>query len=429
MTAVIDPAAASLQATPTPTPPLPSDDPPALDDPMPRLTALAGSGVPNGHATNDVHGSATVGDDGVGSAERGHASAEAQLACAALADPTLALLADILDDLERSRIANQHRLRELTTDRVDSDGVRRGGGIPPSHPTAVRLAALVEGIGQLEHQAALNLGRLTRAHPLGPWITAQAGVGDKQAARLLAAIGDPYWHTLHDRPRTVSELWAFCGLHTVPAGQGRCDAHATAAGGDSDGGDLGHRTHGAQRGSVRVAVPAGQHGNDRQAGVAGGASDGDPGQAAADAQMCSTWVAARRRRGERANWSPGAKTRALNIARKCVEFNGEPDKNGRARARSPYRDVYDQRRAHTEGRLHAGPCPQCGPSGSPAQPGSEWSAGHRHADAVRVAAKTLLRDLWREARRIHTDSIPADQSINDVQPAAIGGDAAHEELR
>src|SRR5690606_13915048 len=39
-----------------------------------------------------------------------------------LADPTLALAADILDDLERVKIANANRLRALTRDTEDSDG-------------------------------------------------------------------------------------------------------------------------------------------------------------------------------------------------------------------------------------------------------------------------------------------------------------------
>ena len=49
-------------------------------------------------------------------------------------------------------------------------------------------------------------------HPLGPWVQAQNGLGLKTVARLLGAIGDPYWHSKEDRPRRVSELWSYCGL-------------------------------------------------------------------------------------------------------------------------------------------------------------------------------------------------------------------------
>jgi hypothetical protein len=31
----------------------------------------------------------------------------------------------------------------------------------------------------------------------------------------------------------------------------------------------------------------------------------------------------------------------------------------------------------------------------------EWTKGHSHNDAMRVASKAILRDLWREAKRIH----------------------------
>ena len=130
-----------------------------------------------------------------------------------LADPFLALAADVVDDAERTRIANENRLRQLTRSGEDSDGKERGFGLDVTHPDVARLAALVKLLADVEHQATLNLNRLLRQHPLGPWIKAKAqkGVGDKQAARLLAIIGDPYWHQAEDRPRLVSELWSYCG--------------------------------------------------------------------------------------------------------------------------------------------------------------------------------------------------------------------------
>lgn len=128
-----------------------------------------------------------------------------------LADPLLALAADVLDDLERVRIANENRLRQLTRNQVDSDGVERGFGLDQAHPDVARLAALVEMLTVAEHQATLNLSRTMRANQLGPWVKSTAGVGEKQGARLIAAIGDPYWNTLHERPRQVGELWSYCG--------------------------------------------------------------------------------------------------------------------------------------------------------------------------------------------------------------------------
>ncbi|SDU42387.1 TIGR-Tas system RNA-guided endonuclease [Jiangella alkaliphila] len=231
-----------------------------------------------------------------------------------LADRTLQLLADVLDDLERTRVANEARLRQLTRTDADSDGLERGFGLDLAHPDVQRLAGIVDAIAQLEHQATLNVQRQLRTHPLGSWAAAQRGVGEKQAARLLAAVGDPYWNDLHDRPRTVGELWQYCG-------------------------------------------------------------HGDPARS-------------RKRRGSPIEHSPEAKTRVHLVALSMLKAGN--------------RAAYDDRRAVTFDRTHREPCVRCGPSGKPAPAGSEWSLGHRHADALRVLGKQgLLLPLWLAAREIH----------------------------
>lgn len=128
-----------------------------------------------------------------------------------LADPFLALAADIVDDLERTRIANENRLRMLTRAEVDEDGEMRGLGMDERDPNVARTAALVDMLAKAEHQAVLNLNKLLREHPLGPWIKAQKGVGEKTAARLLAVVGDPYLNMATGEVRTISQLWAYCG--------------------------------------------------------------------------------------------------------------------------------------------------------------------------------------------------------------------------
>lgn len=130
-----------------------------------------------------------------------------------LRSPVLKIAADVLDDLERVRIANENRLRQMTRpiDEVDEDGENRGFGLTLEHPDVKRLADLVEGLTAAEKHAERNLTTVLKEHPLGAWIKAQRGIGDKQGARLLAAVGDPYWNTLHNRPRLVSELWSYCG--------------------------------------------------------------------------------------------------------------------------------------------------------------------------------------------------------------------------
>src|SRR5881628_2304265 len=135
-----------------------------------------------------------------------------------LFNPLLRLQAEVVDDLERTRIANENRLRQLTRCEPDEDGIVRGFCMDETDPDVRRLAEVVQGLASLEHQAVLNLNRTMRNDPLWPWLKEQRGVGEKTAARLLASVGDPYWNGLHDRPRTVSELWAYAGLHTLPVG-------------------------------------------------------------------------------------------------------------------------------------------------------------------------------------------------------------------
>lgn len=301
-----------------------------------------------------------------------------------LADPLLALDADILDDLEGVRIANQNRLRQLTRDEPDADGEERGFGLPLDHHSVAAVAALVDGLAQAEHAAESNLRRQLRRHPLGPWVRAQRGVGEKQAARLLASIGDPCIRpeilrvdgTVEpSRPRTVSELWAFAGYHVIKPPTSQCvgDAQPAPAGGDP-GGDPGHPYH--------------------------------------DAHQDVVGVAATRARGQRANWSPTAKMRAHLVAESCMKQLRRPcavdpdlgyavHKDGCHC--SPYRVLYDQGRAKYAHSLHPIECRRCGPSGHPAPAGSPLGDAHELARALRLVSKAILRDLWREARRLHQE--------------------------
>ena len=145
-----------------------------------------------------------------------------------LRDPTLALAADVVDDLERVKIANQNRLRTLTAQD------EYGHGMSVDHPDVKRLAALVKALEDAEHQATLNLARVMRHHPLGEWVKNSKGVGEKQAARLLASIGDPYWNDLHSRPRRLRELYAFCGMSVVGTGTNRsCDSQSACGAGSA----------------------------------------------------------------------------------------------------------------------------------------------------------------------------------------------------
>lgn len=184
-----------------------------------------------------------------------------------LADPLLGVLAEVVDDFEKVRVANENRLRTITTapDVLDVDGVARGHGLTVHHPQVAKLAESIDVLKAAEHQAILNLQRSMRAHPLGVWAKPMAGVGEKQLARLLAVIGDPYWNDLHGRPRTVSELWAYTGFHVLHPG--------------------GH-------------PPSGNH------------------------RFLAAGVAPKRQRGQKSNWSEDARKRAWLIATSCIKTKG-----------------------------------------------------------------------------------------------------------
>jgi hypothetical protein len=304
---------------------------------------------------------------------RGRTRTDNQWPCApAQLDPVLLILADALDDLERTRIANENRLRHLTRSAEDKDGEVRGLGLDERVPQVAQLTAIVDDLRKIEHRATLNLNRQMRKHPLGPWVKATKGVGEKQAARLLAAIGDPYIRpeivredgTVEpSRPRRVSDLWAYCGLHVLPAGSQQDDgALGPFAASGSKTGDLGHRPTDLQT---------------RSAGVA---------------------ARPRRRKGQRVNWNTTAKTRAHLIAKSCMKqlekTCPKDEQTGRAQhiqscGCSPYRLKYDARRART------------------AVTRPEWTPGHSHNDALGVAAKEVLKDLWREAKRLSEQQNPA----------------------
>lgn len=191
-----------------------------------------------------------------------------------LYDPLLGLLAATVDDLENTRKATANRYRQLTRVGPDADGRHRGLGLSASAPDVARMSDLLsalggskqDGSGGIEHQAILALQRQMRVHPLWKsWGVHQKGIGEKQLARLLAAIGDPYWNDLHNRPRTVSQLCAYTGFHVVhPDGQACPDTHRTAAAG----------------------------------------------------------VAPSRTKGQKANWSTPARMRVWNIVSSCIKSQG-----------------------------------------------------------------------------------------------------------
>lgn len=232
-------------------------------------------------------------------------------------DAILNILAGTLDDIERVRIATENRLRSLIEDPKNENDTARG---LKGTSFEDRLTATLNGLKGLEHSATLDLQRAVRIHPLYPFIKRVKGLGDKQAARLLAAIGDPA-----ERPNPA-KLWQYAG-------------------------------------------------------------HGDPERS-------------RRRKGLTVQFSPTAKmrlhlvsesvmkqrcgacqtaARAVPLTAPAVPSPWRPPDNCTCHQTHPYRAVYDRERAKWQDR--------------------ETSDAHKHAHALRVLGKTLLRDMWRYARR------------------------------
>lgn len=114
-------------------------------------------------------------------------------------DTLLLYMAESVDDLERLRIAAENRVRSA----IQVNGME-------GTPEVARMEALAAGILELEKRAIRDLERAMKAHPLGAHVKVTVGLGLKQTARLLAAIGDPA-----ERPNPA-KLWQFAG-HGDPA--------------------------------------------------------------------------------------------------------------------------------------------------------------------------------------------------------------------
>lgn len=263
-------------------------------------------------------------------------------------------------------LLGMHPDKLLADDRwtPDKDGKDRSFHLDASDPHAVRQLNLWNGLEEVEMDAVKALQMVVKQHPLGPWIKVQRGLGEKQAGRLLAATGDPYWRSKIDYTMTVTD--GATGeettsiVRTVPEGPRRVGALWAYAG-------------------LHVLTPP------------------------EDAAPEVTGVAARRRKGVRSNWSTEVKTRSYLCATSCLkqlvkpchkveeDAEGSPVEGyivehvGECRC-SKYRVAYDERRTRTA-------VSWAGREG--------MTDGHMHADGLRVSSKEILKELWREARRLH----------------------------
>lgn len=263
----------------------------------------------------------------------------------ALNDGLLDMAAAVVDDLEAVRISNENRLRQLTRNTEDKDGEERGFGLTLDHPDVARLAALVELLQDAEKKAENNLKYRMKKHPLGSWVKGAKGAGEKQVARLLASIGDPYWNDLHERPRLVSELWSYSGY------------------GDS------------RRQVRKKGVKANWSGDAKK-------------RAHLVAKKCMTQL---QKPCYSVKGDDGLVSHTVHIEGECTC--------------SRYRLLYDAQKSKYAGTVHPTECHGCTPKGKPpAEVGSPRKPAHVDAIAVRALAKEILRDMWHEARRLHEES-------------------------
>lgn len=127
--------------------------------------------------------------------------------------------------------------------------------------------------------------------------------------------------------------------------------------------------------------------------------------------------APRRARGTKANWSPEGRKTCFVLGENIVRSGGD----------GPYRAAYDEKKAAYLARKLTGPseCPfghehRAKSKGGAEKPGAAPCSvdGHVHNAAKRYAVKFLLREMWREWRRVqgaadgqHDDGLaPANRS-------------------
>jgi hypothetical protein len=250
----------------------------------------------------------------------------------------IGLTADLLNEIEQQRKRVGNRRGALTRTGADSDGEFRGHGYREDSYPVLLLDAYLDELAVQEARMVKALEKTMKRHPLASWIAAQRGLGLKQLGRLLATLEDPSWHPVEERPRTLDELTAYCGL--VP----------------------GYRR---ARGVPADEVP----------------------QWNAEARMRVYLIA-------------NQVVKMLRPECKVVAEDGSY--TVRHTVTCPcgaYRRLYDERKAFKRDAMHTVDCVRCGPSGHPALTGSPWSDAHRHGDALRYVGKRILRDLYREARR------------------------------
>jgi hypothetical protein len=255
----------------------------------------------------------------------------------------LQLAASSYERAQRDRIRYGEQLRAILQRRdprwdfdvppdADVDELLRLIRVTGAAPVPI-LGRLYASAWAQECEMGAQMDALIWHHPAWPWLRQVRGVGSILASRLLSRLDIA-------RAPSPASFWAYCGLGTVAAEElvcERCGARVFVAPG------------------TRVAAP---HGPAGRRGTCAGPlrARGLTG----DVRVAQ----GRPRRGERAAYDLEAKTICYLIGVSFVRCGG------------PYREIYDERKAHLAS-AHA-----------------EWPAKRVHLAAVRATVKRFLADLW-----------------------------------
>lgn len=308
-----------------------------------------------------------------------------------LVPEALRLASDSLDDIETLRIAVNNRYKQATGDqkKKDEDAPDRTLNLSEDDPLVQMLKKTLDDLKASDSGATKELCRQIKGTIFGSWLEAYPGLGAKSLARLLGPLGDPYLRTVieyaeddterkkplgkHYEPRTLRQLWAYAGLATDEHGQAK------------------RRTKGmSQAESFALGNPM-----LRKRAFIISESIQKKGVSKTDDLIAEEKALEEAKEQARKAKKPLPKTPS-----------GPYDLERRFPATS-HGKVYLDRREQTAERRHATRCVRCGTPGSPAEPGSLWKNSHQHADALRMIAKQVLKELWMLAREHHT-GIPAE---------------------
>jgi hypothetical protein len=310
----------------------------------------------------------------------------------------LRVFAELFADVQQTRIACGHRAnRCIRCMHIPKDHQGPCGKEDCDCPNLFlldpgQLKPQLDMLAATEHQLGLAMVRCYRRvvdQNIRTWQQDTTGIGEHLLARLLGTIGHPrhatpyHWEgqgpervLIADPPfeRNVAKLWAYCG-HGDPDRKRRKGMTA------EDGAALGN-----PRAKMLVHLLA-------------------------EAAMKCVGSAAINLSAPIRATQPADAQNAGSVARLLA---APTDTSRPTRARSPYRDTYEEARLRFADR--------------------DWTPAHQHAAALRSVGKEILRDLWVAAGDRHgSDAIagivPGGQPISESQSRSAAGDHVAGESR